>query len=244
MTWLDEDAQTSLILVASMEDRFSAKIVELGQSQQMWTFLRSRYEFIGQSTFLATIRQEQLLRQGDDTVDAFFDQLSVVWRQIDTLGPQLSPATCQPCKDHKATLELHRTYDFLTRLRDEFEPLRAQLLARHPCVSLMDALAEIRDEETRLQDAGLLRVSSVLATRSSVPRPAAPVPPAWPSAAPSAGGGASIGLHCDHCGRDGHVEAFCCKKKKAQKAQARNSSQDTGGSSSGGSEMSSIGSET
>jgi hypothetical protein len=82
----------------------------------------------------------------------------------------LSPATCQSCKDQKAALELRRTYDFLTRLRDEFEPLCAQLLARHPCVSPMDALAEVRNEETRLQDASLLWISSVLAARSSVPR--------------------------------------------------------------------------
>jgi hypothetical protein len=62
MTWLDEDARTGSILVASMEDRFSVDIVELEQSHQMWTFLRSRYEPTGQSTFLAAIHQEQLLR--------------------------------------------------------------------------------------------------------------------------------------------------------------------------------------
>jgi hypothetical protein len=28
-----------------------------------------------------------VLRKGDATNDAFFDQLSVVWRQIDTFGP-------------------------------------------------------------------------------------------------------------------------------------------------------------
>jgi hypothetical protein len=84
----------------------------------MLTFLRSRYEPTGQSTFLAAIHQEQLLRQGDSTIDTFFDQLSDVWRQIDTLGPQLSPTTCQSCKDHKLILELHLTYDFLTQLRD------------------------------------------------------------------------------------------------------------------------------
>jgi hypothetical protein len=55
-----------------------------------------------------------------------------------------------------AALELRRIYDFLTRLRDEFEPLHAQLLAHRPYVSLMDALAELRNEETCLRDAGLL----------------------------------------------------------------------------------------
>jgi hypothetical protein len=93
----------------------------------------------------------------------------------------------------------------------------------------MDALAEVHNEETRLQDAGLLHVSSVLVARSLVARPAAHVPPVSPSVALSAACGASTGLHCDHCGRYGDVEAFCYRKKKAQKAQAWNSSQSTGG---------------
>jgi hypothetical protein len=53
----------------------------------MWYFLHQKYESTDQSTYLAAICQEQLLRQGDTTVEDFFDQLSVVWRQLDTLGP-------------------------------------------------------------------------------------------------------------------------------------------------------------
>jgi hypothetical protein len=83
-------------------------------------------------------------------VASLADQLSVVWSQIGTLGPQLSLATCQSCKEQKAALDLRRMYDFLTRLRDEFEHLRAQLLVHHPYVPLMDALAEVRNEVTHL----------------------------------------------------------------------------------------------
>jgi hypothetical protein len=104
-------------------------------------------------------------------------------------------------------------YDFLIWLRDEFEPLHAQLLARHPCVSPMDALAEVHNEETYLQDAGLLRVSSVLASRSSVARCAALMSPVSPLIAPFTAHGASNGIYCDHCGRDEYVEAFCYRKK-------------------------------
>jgi hypothetical protein len=124
MTWLDEDARAGSVLTASMDDRFAADIVDFERTHQMWSFLRQKYESTGQSTYLAAIRQED-----------FFDKLSVVWSQLDTLGPQLSPATCQSCRDQTAALELRRTYDFLTRLRDEFEPLHAQLLARRPYVS-------------------------------------------------------------------------------------------------------------
>src|SRR5579859_7939320 len=116
--------------------------------------------------------------------------MSVIWHQLDALGPPLSPDTCTSCQSQKDALELRRTYDFLTRLRDDFEPLRAQLLARHPCVSLMDALAHVRNEETRLRTAGLLQSSSVLAARSSSTR-VTTSPPTVPSstAPPSTRGG-------------------------------------------------------
>jgi hypothetical protein len=90
---------------------------------------------------------------------------------------------------------------------------------------------------------GLLQSATVLAARSSASRsssarPTVSVPLASPPVVPPAAHGESGGLHCAHCGRDGHVEAFCYRKKKAQ---ARRSSQGTG---SGGSERSSAGSET
>jgi hypothetical protein len=76
---------------------------------------------------------------------------------------------------------------------------------------------------------------------SSSAHPAALVPLVSPPIVPSATRDESGGLHCGH---DGHVEAFCYRKKKAQKAQARRSSQDTSGTASRRSERSSAGSET
>jgi hypothetical protein len=85
---------------------------------------------------------------------------------------------------------------------------------------LMDALAEVRNEETRLRDAGVLQSSTVLAAHSSASRsstvlaphssashsssarPAAPVSLASPPVVLSAARGESVGLHCDHCGRE------------------------------------------
>jgi hypothetical protein len=80
-----------------------------------------------------------------------------------------------------------------------------------------------------------------LTTHFSVTHPVALVSPSSPPVALSTARGASIGLHC---GQDGHVDAFCYRKKKAQKAQAHHSSQGTGVSSFEGSERSSVGSET
>jgi hypothetical protein len=52
----------------------------------------------------------------------------------------------------------------LSRLRPEFEPRRAQLIARGR-IPLSVVLSELHAEETRLCGAGLLGVPSVLAAR-------------------------------------------------------------------------------
>jgi hypothetical protein len=59
-------------MTASMLDHFAADIMEFERTHQMWFFLRQKYKSIGQSTYLAAIHQEQLLRQSDTTIDDFF----------------------------------------------------------------------------------------------------------------------------------------------------------------------------
>lgn len=71
-TWLDDDARVGSILTVSMDDHFGAEVIESDSSHQIWNF-RDCYEHIGLSTYLATIRQEQYLRQGDSTVDEFYN---------------------------------------------------------------------------------------------------------------------------------------------------------------------------
>jgi hypothetical protein len=58
--WLDEDARADSILATSVEDQFAAQIVHLDRSHQMWSYERPSH-----STYLAAVRQDQLLRQGD-----------------------------------------------------------------------------------------------------------------------------------------------------------------------------------
>jgi hypothetical protein len=125
-TWLDEDAQAGSVLTASTKDHFAADIVDFEQTHQIWSFLHQKYESTGQSTYLATVHQEQLLRQGDTIVEDFFDQLSIVWRQLDNLGPQLSPATVDGHKIHIFTTNIfkfhskHRRYVLITNEFHEF----------------------------------------------------------------------------------------------------------------------------
>jgi hypothetical protein len=47
MTWLDEDVRASSVLIASMEDRFAADIVDFEQTHHIWSFLHQKYESTG-----------------------------------------------------------------------------------------------------------------------------------------------------------------------------------------------------
>ena len=125
------------------------------------------------------------------------------------------------------------------------------MVSRVPCVSLMEALAVVRNEELHLCSAGLLQSpsSSVLAARSSSSIAVAPPPKAPLLAASSSEGGGGGRLHCDYCGKKTHVEAFCFKKKKDQSrrggsGRASQGTGSAGGSNTGGSQWSSAGSET
>ncbi len=235
--WLDEDARASAILVASMEIHLTGEVVTLTSAHLMWTHLRDRYAPTSDALYLAMVRQEQSLQQGDSTVDEFYTQLSSIWCQLDSLGPTICH-TCQCCQRQHSHMDLRRIYDFLTRLRSEYESTRAQLLARHPRVTIMEALTEIRSEEIRLREAGILPLpSSVLAVRtvassaSSTPAVRSTVSSSSSSArppttvVPSARGH----LHYTYCDKDGHVESFCFRKKKD--LRRGNSSKGTSGSS-------------
>jgi hypothetical protein len=46
-----------------MDEHLAVDVVQL--AYQMWAFLRQRNEPSGQSTYIATLHQEQLLQQGD-----------------------------------------------------------------------------------------------------------------------------------------------------------------------------------
>jgi hypothetical protein len=177
-----------------------------------------------------TVEKEVLIVDYDDRLSSYESQFCVykTWLDEDaTTGFVLAASMEDRFSDNIVELDL--SHHMWTFLHNHYEPIGQ---------STFLALAEVHNEDTCLQDAGLLRVSLVLATHFLVARPAIPVPPASPSIALSTTRGESDGFHCDHCGQDGHVEAFCYRKKKAQKAQACRSSQGTSGTSSRGSKSS------
>ncbi|WVZ87928.1 hypothetical protein U9M48_034502 [Paspalum notatum var. saurae] len=135
-------------------------------------------------------------------------------------------------EDAPVDIELRRTYVLLTRLRDEYEPLRAQLLARHPFVSLIDALLAVRNEEIRLRSPDCYHPCRIGCSFYALTAGCSFTVFALTGAVPSPSDVEGV--------VDGHVEAFCYRKKKAQfRSQTRPVSQSSGSASAGASQRSS-----
>ena len=93
----------------------------LGTMFEMWTHLRQCYQSSGDALYLSVVRHEHALQQGDSTIDEFYTQSSAIWRQLDSLRTTVC-GTCPCCQTVRLDLEFQRVYEFLSRLRGEFEP--------------------------------------------------------------------------------------------------------------------------
>jgi hypothetical protein len=223
--WMDEDAHAAAVLTSSVLPQFASEFMGLPTVADMWAHLRQRYQPSGDALYLSVIRQEHALQQGDSTIDEFYTQSAAIWHPLDSLCTAVC-GTCPCCRKVRSDLEFQRVYEFLSRLRKEFEPRRAHLLARGR-VPNSEVLFELRAEETRLRGAGFLEVPSVLAARGPPPLPAPStqlrslVPPILPT--PQVQGSSQhqsqhqqhrgqdrrSARHCTYCNRDGHTAPNC-----------------------------------
>ncbi|XP_071679180.1 uncharacterized protein [Lolium perenne] len=127
--WCDEDARAAAVLSQSVQPQFASEFMGLATVAEMWSHLRQRYQPSGDSLYLSVLRQEHDLQQGDSTIDEFYTQSAAIWRQLDSLRSVVC-GTCQCCRTVRSDMDFQRIHEFLSRLRPEFEPRRAQLFAR------------------------------------------------------------------------------------------------------------------
>ncbi|KAJ1278914.1 hypothetical protein BS78_04G115500 [Paspalum vaginatum] len=197
--WRVEEARAKQILLASMKVEFAMDLTGLPSTQAMWERAQVLYQPHSYALLTFILELASSLRQQDSSVDHFYRQLANVWSQLDSL----EPAYCRNCaccglhREHEGVLCLHQ---FLGRLRQEFEQLRAKLLARSPLPSQVEAVTLVRAEEIRLQGV-LSSPSTILAALTATLPPTAPA--ANSVSAPAVGStsqtGIAAALYCNYC---------------------------------------------
>jgi hypothetical protein len=111
--------------------------------------LASRYSSIdGSREYQIILDLYRLKQDSNQTITDFFARMQFLWDQLAHSDPVWKvPTDSQMYADRK---DQHHLYQFLMALRDDFEPVRGQLLHRSPLPTLDQAVRELVRKETRL----------------------------------------------------------------------------------------------
>lgn len=121
-------------------------------ARQVWTYLKKRYERIVDVVHYTSLLELQKLRQNDESILDFFNKFMDIWSKLKSSVPILDDCRdCTCCKKFREHNDKRGLYEFLIRLRPEFEPTRSRLLWFHPQPTLHSALNDLLVEEIRLE---------------------------------------------------------------------------------------------
>ncbi|KAH7663855.1 Retrotransposon Copia-like N-terminal protein [Dioscorea alata] len=129
LKWTEDDARTIAIICQSCELPIRLAVCDFSTSKAIWDHLRALYLPYSQALRYSLLQTLTSTYQRESFVSDFFAMLSDLWRQCDEMAPSPSP-TCDRCLAIAQDRDYLRIYEFLMRLRPEFEAVRAQLLHR------------------------------------------------------------------------------------------------------------------
>jgi hypothetical protein len=178
-------------------------------AQGAWNMLASRYSSIdGSCQYQIILNLYRLKQESDKTITDFFAYIQFLWDQLALSDPAWRDPT--DAQMYAARRDQHCLYQFLMALRDDFEPVRGQLLHRSPLPTLDQAVCELVREETRL--------STFRSQHTPYTHPvlAAPSPQTKHSDRSVRGPSKNRDNHfCRYCRRRGHTIDKCWHKAKS-----------------------------
>jgi transposase InsO family protein len=144
----------------------SALFGSFDEAKGAWDMLASRYSSVdGAHEYQLLFELFHLRQEPGQTINDFLARMQFLWNQIDVSDPiWKDPADAQMYVTRR---DQHRLHQFLMALRDDFEPVRVQLLHRSPLPTLDTAIFELVRAETRSQTMRSQPSHTVLAAPSS-----------------------------------------------------------------------------
>ncbi|KAJ1421803.1 Retrotransposon gag domain [Sesbania bispinosa] len=88
------------------------------------------------------------LRQGDSSVTEYYHSLTRYWQQLD-IYEDIDWKCIEDRKQYKTLVEKNRIYQFLLGLNKNLDEVKGRKLGTKPLLSICEAFAEVRKEESR-----------------------------------------------------------------------------------------------
>ena len=192
-SWIRCNQMVMSWIIHSVSLDIKSSILFLDSAADMWTELTNRFSQ-GNGPRLFDLNDSLTrLRQGDDSVTAYFTKLRAIWDEINELRPCL-PCTCQASADIIRYQNQEKVMCFLTGLNESYHAIRAQVLILDPFPSLAKVFSTIIQHE-RQRNIGLQ------------PNLTAAASPNVPAAVPNKN--KRQRPFCTHCEKPGHLKEKC-----------------------------------
>ncbi|GAV71584.1 UBN2_3 domain-containing protein [Cephalotus follicularis] len=136
-------------LINSMESHISLTYLFLRTAKTIWDAVNKNYSDLENVSQVFEIKNKlKDLRQGSMDITAYFNELQMLWQEID-LHYEADWEGLEGNQKLKKHLEKERLYEFLARLNRELEEVRRRILGHRPLPSIDDAFDEMRREASR-----------------------------------------------------------------------------------------------
>ncbi|KAK2991229.1 hypothetical protein RJ640_018312 [Escallonia rubra] len=196
--WRTENAVVKGWLINSMDPSLISNFIRFPKAKEVWDNIATTY-FDGTDTSQVydLKRQVMRLKQGEGSIETYYNNLQGLWREIDFRRP--NPMKCEvDIQKDNSILQEDRVYTFLDGLDDRLDKIRGDVLQIKPFPTVEQAYVHVRREDLRggkksQQQAPLQVLSGEKPNMTAKQKPQAE------------GGG------CTHCGNVKHTRETCFK---------------------------------
>jgi hypothetical protein len=200
ITWVSNTVSSSIAMEFGKFDT----------AKEVWEHLRKRYVAPDPARKYKLKQELYTLRQAPgESVSEFYSKMSVLWQQLDQMGPKLKNSA--DIAEYEYHRDMDRLLELLMALTTEYESARASILHRQPLSSLSSTLNELLSEETRRKCLTSTDHSSssemVLATKSSYQRSFGKPPSTLPRRPDGTIDWSKV--ECRYCKKTGHTKTKC-----------------------------------
>ncbi|CAN0886579.1 Retrovirus-related Pol polyprotein from transposon RE1 [Linum grandiflorum] len=210
--WRSDNAKLKSWILRSVDPTVALSLRSFTTAHEMWENLEASHSQIDASRQFEIEYQLSQLSQGDKSIREYYRAATNLWIEQDMITDSLldNPLSVDVIKAQKKS----RMMQFLTRLRPEFESVRAAILNRK-ITTLEAALAELSREEKRLAtqahvDNNLHDTHSAFSVVSEPRRTNSHIGSGHTQESrPQFGGSSSGTIRCHYCQEIGHIQPHC-----------------------------------
>ncbi|CAN1774740.1 hypothetical protein LINPERHAP1_LOCUS13064, partial [Linum perenne] len=220
-SWEMADARVLSYIIGSVDSSIALSLRSFPTSAAVWSHLQATYSHVSASRLFDLEFALANLSQGELDVNLYYLAADNLWTEIDLLSTSMLSTTAN--LEIQAERRRARSFQFLMRLRPEFEQVRSQLISSNK-TEMSEIIGELVRAETRLRTQAQLDNSSIPATPGTVFAAGKSRPQFFSSNSKShnIGNGHnpssltlsknSSEIRCHHCQELGHYISQCRKR--------------------------------